>query len=129
VFWFDHGRFPIPPGTGSVQPWGLESLWWLSRIVPLFQTLGTLLSKIRSYRCRKWTHCLRPVADRKECDQVEVTVGSFTMLDVVHRSPCTKTWYQAFVWNWLIWLLGTWAWLSKHLIIRQKSGLDYQTLW
>ncbi len=26
-------------------------------------------------------------------------------------------------------LLGSWAWLSKHLIISQRSGLDYQALW
>jgi hypothetical protein len=30
---------------------------------------------------------------------------------------------------WLNWLLGSWVWLSKHLIIRQRSGLDYQALW
>ncbi len=26
-------------------------------------------------------------------------------------------------------LLGSWSWLSNHLIIRQRSGLDYQALW
>ncbi len=26
-------------------------------------------------------------------------------------------------------LSGSWVWLSKHLIIRQRSGLDYQSLW
>ncbi len=26
-------------------------------------------------------------------------------------------------------LMGSWAWLSEHLIIRQRAGLDYQALW
>ncbi len=41
-----------------------------------------------------------------------------------------KEWYPKFFFGyWLIWLLGSWSWLSKHLIIRQRVGLDYQALW
>ena len=29
---------------------------------------------------------------------------------------------------WLIWLLGSWSWLSKSLIIRQRDELDYQSI-
>ena len=62
---------------------------------------------------------------------LDISVLAFSLS--LHRHPYICMMYQGYISVffplWLIWLLGSWTWLSNPLIIRQRTGLDYQTLW
>jgi hypothetical protein len=85
---------------------------------------------------------LVPVVTQKETVvQVRHSRNQSTWVHVIVRSvdvgrvlcACVSRNDIKLFWGyWLIWLccnIGSWAWLSNHLIIRQRSGLDYQALW
>ena len=87
-----------------------------------------VLSRISNALEKNWHECI---------DELEHQVSDLRS----DSRACQFFWFFAFLRTdarhdiklffgyWLIWLLGSWAWLSKHLIIRQRSGFDYQALW
>ena len=50
-----------------------------------------------------------------------MNTGEWVILEKEH----IKLFFQ----RWFIWLLGSWSWLSNPLIIRQRTGFDYQKFW
>jgi hypothetical protein len=67
-------------------------------------------------------HKITPATSKERGWSSDIEIKDYVVL----QKP--RSHIKLFGGSWLIWLLGSWAWLSKHLIIRQRAGLDCQAL-